>query len=247
MTLEQYTAQYLDQAKKGDKAAREILLSAGKPFVQRTAAAFCGRPLEWGRDEELSVGFIALDEAIDRFEPTRKIPFTGFARLVIKSRLSDYFRKEARHRHQPLEFQTLHQGPIQVDTEQAWENYLREAETRERQEEVLEFQRELSQYGISVEELVNASPKHCDSRENMIGVAKQVAEQPGLMEHLLRTKRLPVKELVPLSGLHRKTIEKGRRYIIAMSLLLHHRERFIYLYSYLKFTGWSEREGSNCG
>ena len=68
------------------------------------------------------------------------------------------------------------------------------------------------------------------------------------MEQLLRTGRLPVKELALASGLHRKTLEKGRRYIIAMSILLYHRDRFIYLFSYLKLTGWSEgKGGSNYG
>lgn len=248
MTFDLYTAQYLNQAREGDRTARETLLSEAKPFIQRTVVAFCGRPLDWGRDDELSIGLMAFDEAIDRFEEERKIPFIGFARLVIKSRLSDYFRKEARHRHQPFEVRTMDRGPVQMETEQAWENYLREAEARERREEVLEFQSELSHYGISVDELVQASPKHSDSRGNLMAVAKQVTEQAGLMDHLIRTKRLPVKELALISGLHRKTIEKGRRYIIAMSLLLHQRERFIYLYSYLKLTGWSEgEEGSSIG
>ncbi len=242
MTLEQCTAQYLNQAREGDAQAREQLLIQAKPFIQSACVKVCGRSLEWGRDDELSIGLMAFNEAIDRFEDERKIPFLGFARLVIKSRLSDFFRREARHRHQPLEYQVADYGPVQMDTAQAWENYLLEAEARERQEEVIEFQKELSLYGISVSELVEASPKHRDSRENLLAVAKQVAEQPALMDHLLRTRRLPVKELTFSSGLHRKTIENGRRYIIAIALLLHQRERFIYLYSYLKLTGWSEGE-----
>ena len=204
---------------------------------------YCNRSLEWGRDEELSIGLLAFNEAIDRFEEKRNIPFLGFARLVIKSRLADYFRREARHRHQPLEYQINDSATVQLDTSQAWENYLQEAERQERQEEVMEFQQELIRYGISVGELVDASPKHRDSREGLLGVAQQVAETTTLMEHLLRTKRLPVKELALMSGLHRKTIEKGRRYIIAMALLLHQKDRFVYLFSYLKLTGWSDGEG----
>lgn len=245
MTLEDYTAQYLNQARNGDASAREKILLESKPFIHSTAVKFCGRSLEWGRDDELSIGLMAFNEAIDRFQEERKIPFLAFVRLVIKSRLADYFRSEVRHRHQPLEYQVADYEPIQMETKQAWENYLREAEVRERQEEVIEFQKELSRHGISVSELVETSPKHRDSREGLIAVAKMVAERPELMEHLIRTKRLPVKELALLSGLHRKTIEKARRYIIAMSLLLHQRERFIYLYSYLKLTGWSAGEGGN--
>ncbi|GAB6180294.1 RNA polymerase sigma factor SigI [Desulfotomaculum defluvii] len=247
MTLEHYTALYLNQARHGDNKAREDLLAFAKPFIQNVCVKYCSRSLEWGRDDELSVGFMAFNEAIDRFEEEKKIPFLGFARLVIKSRLYDYFRKESRHRHQPLEYQVTENVSVHNETAQAWEIYMREAEMQERQEEVLEFQRELSKYGISVNELVDASPKHRDSRESLISVANILVEKDLLIEHLLRTGRLPVKELALVSGLHRKTIEKARRYIIAMALLLHHRDRFIYLYSYLKLTGWSEerREATN--
>ena len=245
MTFEQPTAQYLNQAKQGDTEARENILAEARSFVLSTCVRYCNRPLEWGRDDELSIGLMAFNEAIDRFEEERNIPFLGFARLVIKSRLADYFRREARHRHQPLEYQVADYSPIQLETAQAWEKHLLEAEARERQEEILEFQKELLIYGISVSELVEASPKHRDSRDNLIAVAQQVADDPNLMEHLQRTKRLPVKELTLLSGLHRKTIEKGRRYIIAMALLLSQKERFIYLFSYLKLTSWSAGEGGS--
>ncbi|SHK27713.1 RNA polymerase sigma-I factor [Desulforamulus aeronauticus] len=245
MTLEQPTAQYLNQAKQGDAEARENLLAEARSFVLSTCIRYCNRPLEWGRDDELSIGLMAFNEAIDRFEEERNIPFVGFARLVIKSRLSDYFRREARHKHQPLEYQRADQAPVQLETAQAWEKFLLAAEAQERQEEILEFQKELLVYGISVSELVEASPKHRDSRDNLITVAQQVADEPTLLGHLLRTKRLPVKELTLLSGLHRKTIEKGRRYIIAMALLLSQKERFIYLFSYLKLTSWSAGEGGS--
>lgn len=243
MLFEEYTAQNLNQAKNGDAQIRDELLARAKPFIQSACTKYCNRMLEWGRDEELSVGLLAFNEAIDRFDEERKIPFLGFARLVIKSRLADYFRREVRHQHQPLEYQVSDQAPIQLETAQAWENYILEAERQERQEEVLEFQRELAQYGIGIGELVDASPKHRDSREGLLNVAQQVVENAELMAHLNRTKRLPIKELALGSGLHRKTIEKGRRYIIAMALLLQQRDRFIYLFSYLKLTGWSDGEG----
>ncbi|AQS59724.1 RNA polymerase sigma-I factor [Desulforamulus ferrireducens] len=245
MTLEQHTAQYLNQAKQGDTQVRENILAEAKPFILNTCVKYCNRSLEWGRDEELSIGLLAFNEAIDRFEEERNIPFLGFARLVIKSRLTDYFRREARHRHQPLEYQVADNAPVQLETTQAWEKYLQEAEAQERQEEILEFQKELLTYGISVSELVEASPKHRDSRESLLSLAKQVNDNPALMEQLVRTKRLPIKELTLLSGLHRKTIEKSRRYIIAMALLLSKREQYIYLFSYLKLTSWSAGEGES--
>lgn len=238
MDFERFSAQYLSQARNGDVSSREMLLSESKPFIKNTCIKVCNRPLDWGRDDELSIGLMALNEAIDRYQETRKIPFLPFARLVIKSRLADYFRSENRHRHQPLEIQDREGTSVLLETEQAWENYLREAEVRERQEEVLEFQRELLQYGITVSDLVEASPKHRDSRQALINVVKLLANDKSLLEQLLSTKRLPVKELVVASGLHRKTIEKSRRYIVAMALLQSKRESFIYLYSYLKYSLW---------
>ncbi|MEG6616498.1 RNA polymerase sigma-I factor [Peptococcaceae bacterium 1198_IL3148] len=244
LTLEQVIEEKLPSAQNGDANAREQVLSAGKPFVLRVVSTFCQRNMVWGRDDELSIGLIALDEAINRYAPEKQIPFLAYARMVIKSRLKDFFRKESKHTTVPLEESITADGieypHTSAETNQAWENYINETAARERQEEVLEFGRLLAEYGLTYAELVDASPKHRDSRQSLVAVAWKLANDNQLINQLLTKKRLPIAELTLTTGVKRKTLERGRRYIVSLALLIYYRDRFIYIYSYLKLTNWGK-------
>lgn len=93
----------------------------------------------------------------------------------------------------------------------------------------------MSDYGISFEDLVKVSPRHRDYRINLLRAAFQLAESPLLMEYLTGRKQLPLNELEKASGLKRKTLERGRKFIIASALILSRPEQFVYLRSYIDF------------
>jgi len=228
----------LKKARTGDPDARERLLEDLRQFVLQTASHLCRRKLEWGRDDELSIAFLAVNEAIDRYREERQVPFLAYARLLVKSRLTDYMRREAR-------------GPLLLDSEETAaaldavrareEHWAREA-SLEREEEIKEFNRLLNSYGISFTDLVNCSPRHADTRRVLLGVAGKLAARRDLMSSLVRTKKLPVRELAELTGVNPKTLERGRKYIIAVALIRHHCTDFLYLCSYLR-PGAGEDEG----
>lgn len=238
----------IKKAQQGDTHVREQLLAEGKPFVRQVVCNFCHRKLEWGQDDELSIGLIAMNEAIDRYSQGRQISFLAYARMVIKCRLKDFFRREARHNNLSFEVAAAddYESPQSIyEAGQAWDNYVQEVAARERQDEVMEFGQLLADHGLDFQELAAASPKHTDSRENLIMVAWQLANNQQMMANLLEKSRLPLTELVLATGVNRKTLERGRKYIMAMALLFYHRHRFIYIYSYLKLTNW--KEGKACG
>jgi len=58
-----------------------------------------------------------------------------------------------------------------------------------------------------------------------------VAEDPALAGHLLNRRELPLKQLERRVDVSRKTLERQRKYIIAVALLL--LEDFIYLRGYI--------------
>jgi len=238
IALEKAIEETLYSAKSGNKQNREKLLHASKPFILRVATKVCQRRLEWGSDDELSIGLIAMDEAINRYDLAKQIPFLAYARIVIKSRLMDFFRKESKHQSISLEDCKLSDGEYlqhtPAETAQAWENYINERAAKERQEEIREFGCYLAQFNLSYNELVQASPKHRDTRETLIKVAWDLATNENLIKQLIDKKRLPLAELTVLTGIKRKTLERGRRYIVALALLIYHREKFIYIYSYLR-------------
>ena len=51
-------------------------------------------------------------------------------------------------------------------------------------------------------------------------VLNYAKENPELLDELLRTKRLPITKLSQGSGVDRKTLERHRKYMVAMLLIL---------------------------
>lgn len=227
----------LKKIKAGDRQAREDFLAEYKPFILKTANNFCKRSLEWGRDDELSISLIAFNSAIDTFDFDKQVPFLPYSRIVIVNRLKDYFRKESRHQNEcPLETE-LEDGKIVSSGEikTSWENHRNRTIEDERQEELEHFEEVLSGYDIGFEDLVEVSPKHRDSRMNLFKVARTISIEKSLFDYLCNKKQLPLKELVEKTGVNRKTLERGRKFIIASALILSRPEEFVYLRSYINF------------
>lgn len=227
----------LEKVKNGDSQAREELLAEYRPFILKTANNFCKRSLDWGRDEELSISLIAFNSAIDAFDFAKEVPFLPYSRIVIVNRLKDYFRKMSRHQNEcPLEIElddgkTVSAGEVQI----AWDNYRNRTIEDERQEELEQFEQLLSEYDIGFEDLVEVSPKHRDSRRTLFNVAGFLSTDLLLIDYLWNKKHLPLKELVEKTGVNRKTLERGRKFIIASALILSRPQEFVYLRAYINF------------
>lgn len=227
----------LKKVKSGDRQVREDFLAEYRPFILKTANNFCKRSLEWGRDEELSISLIAFNSAIDAFDFTKQVPFLPYSRIVIVNRLKDYFRKESKRQMEcPLETELEDGKPVSSgEIKTAWENYRNRTIEDERQEELEQFENLLSEYDIGFEDLVEVSPKHKDSRLTLFKVAGLLSKDRFLLEHLRNKKHLPLKELVEKTGVNRKTLERGRKFIIASVLILSRPDEFVYLRSYVNF------------
>jgi RNA polymerase sigma factor len=221
-------------ARSGDREAREELIRVCQPFVLKITEKCCGRSLGWGRDDELSVSLMALNEAVDRFDLERSDSFLAFAGMVIKSRLKDYYRREKRQLTAELILQDDEDGMQSAELSRAWEIYRQERAARERGEEIAEYRKLLADFDVSFDELVKIAPKKSTNRRQLINAAHELIRYPGLVDYLIRNKRLPLKELSQTSGIGRKTLERGRKYIIAVALVLNNRDSFLYLSSYLK-------------
>ncbi|MCL4439679.1 MAG: RNA polymerase sigma-I factor [Firmicutes bacterium] len=219
----------------GDMQAREDFLFEYKPFVAKTAMNLCKRPLDWGERDELSIALIAFNSAIDSYDPGKRVPFLPYARVVIQNRLKDHFRKESRIQVEiPLETQTDEGKTVSpAEIQAAWENYNDRTIEDERQDELVEFEKLLGNFGINFESLVEVSPKHMDSRQTLFQVAKRVAEKKELIDYVLSKKQLPINELILSTGVNRKTLERGRKFIIATVLVIHHAMEFPYVRSYI--------------
>ena len=85
-------------AAKTDNRAADLLIEDYLPFIRAETAKFLQRPVADGQGDELSIALIAFHEAILGYSSGRGA-FLAYASMLIRSRLIDYRRKEARHSH----------------------------------------------------------------------------------------------------------------------------------------------------
>lgn len=212
------------QAQAGNNQSREALLKNYTPFILAVAARVGGRYVRLGEDDEAGIGLMAFNEAVDSFRFDRGVSFLPFAEMVIRRRLVDYYRRQKHHaREIPLSEleDTDEEGRVTspLQARQAGEVYRQEIEAWERKQEIAGYREALAAYGISLEELVRVSPRHEDARRRAMEVARLVASDPRLREHLQTHRTLPIRELEMQCHLSRKTLERQRKYIIAVAII----------------------------
>lgn len=204
--MEKNTAGNLILKAKQEPLVREKLIADARPFILRTAGGFCRKHLEWGRDEELSIALEAFNEAIDNYVEHRG-SFEGFARVVIRRRLVDYFRRVKEGREAPPVL--LEDVPVEEDFER-----------QEREQEILLYRERLQGLGLDFDIVAGKSPKHRKTREELHKAARALASRRDLMGSIAGKGILPRKELSLLTGISTRVLERGRAYILALALLL---------------------------
>lgn len=233
---EEKTLKLVAMVREGSTAAREEIIRENKTFIARISAKICGRYLCWENDDELSVALIAFNEAIDRFNKAKNSSFHFFAYQIIHQRLVDHFRRENRHYHLAFSLPGEEEKDSSPsDYKQAWEEYQQVSHRENMAEAFKELNSDLSGFGMTLKDVSRSCPKHRDTRETLIRVARMLSENEELLGYLHRCKQLPVKELTSLCGTSRRVLGKGRKYIIALALIMSDK-RFHYIKSYIDFS-----------
>lgn len=237
--MERSTEQVLLRIRNGDASERESLIQEYRPYVLRVVSHTCKSSMGWS-DDEASIGLIAFNEAIDRYDSSHGKTFDNFAYLIIRNRLIDEFRKNGKL----LKTESIvwNDDDLEVSSREfsaSVEAYEREQEAAELAQELLRYDEMLQQYGVRLEELEQYSPSHQDARMHMIQLAKRFAEHPELRQQLERTKQLPIKRMLKLTDVSKKTLERNRKYLIALILIFSY-EEFGGIRSIVSFTGAGE-------
>jgi len=220
---------------QGDRQLLDEVINAYKPFIAKTVSSVCRRYI-YETDDEFSIGLIAFNEAIEKYSTERGSSLLSFSEVIIKRRVIDYIRKQTKNQHISIDItnQTAEEetpGSLIVN-ELSLEEYNRKNEEVRRKEEIIQFQGLLQEFELSFSDLIKNSPKHTDARNSAILIAKVLVEQEELKNLLFEKKRLPIKQLEKLVNVSRKTIERNRKYIIAIALILS--SDYVYLKEYLK-------------
>ena len=205
-------------AAKSDPEAADGMIRQYMGFIRSETARFIHRPPAEGRDEEFSIAMLAFYESILGYEKG-KGAFLPYSARGIRNRLIDYYRKEKRHRN----LTSLHEGiddgsdTMKIDMLEDSRDHIQALHDRSAaREEIDEFERKLQEFGISFSDVAD----NCPRQERTLRACQRVLEaarnMPALVDELLDTRKLPVRALSQASGIERKTIERHRKYVVAI-------------------------------
>lgn len=219
---------------QGNLSLREQFILDYKPFILKCATKFTNNFIGTENSDEFSIALIAFNESINAFKLVKGMSFLSFSELVIRNRLLDNARRNKNEKN-VLPFVSLEtrsdEGkiePYDIGTEDPSFSRL------ELIDQIKAFSKSLKEYGIQFNDLVKCSPKHQDSRNRMITLARVIYENKTLLDKLKRTRGIPIRELLEITKVYRGTIEQNRKYIIALVLILD--SRLDMLKSYLDST-----------
>lgn len=206
-------------AAKEDNIAADDLIRRYIPFIRAEASKFMSR-ICTENDDEYSIAMIAFHEAILGYSRERGA-FLSYAALLIRSRLSDNARKEKRH-----------QGVLSLDEsgdedertllEQVADDrdlFEESSNLEATRQEIGELAGVLQQFGVSFADIADHSPRQERTKEACLAAVRYAIENRQLLDELLRTKKLPLAELVQGTGGDRKTLERHRKYVLAMLVI----------------------------
>ena len=211
-------AQRIEKAKK-DNGELNHLLSEYMPFIVRTVRE--AEPLGMEYDDRLSLAMLVFANCVKQYQEERG-GFIAFATTCIRNRLIDESRRQSRMRAKILPFPfTGEDRNTEIEMNRASLDIFSLTQEREAlSQEIEALSIRLTQYGISFQELPRICPKQEKSRKQCIELARFIASHEEMRNHLLTHRRLMQTELARQFGLSEKTVEKHRKYIVTIVLLL---------------------------
>ena len=206
-------------AAKEDNMAADDLIRRYIPFIRAEASKFLGRFCT-DSDDEYSIAMIAFHEAIVGYSRERGA-FLKYAALLIRSRLVDFARKESRHQgNLSLDESTEEDERTLLDqVADDRDLYAQSQDLEATQQEIAELAGVLQQFGVSFADIADHSPKQERTMGTCLAAVQYAMENRQLLDELLRTKKLPMNELVKGAGCDRKTLERHRKYLLAMLVI----------------------------
>ena len=217
---------------------RDRFIEANKGYIYSVASKVCKRKLDWLNDDELSISLIAFNNACDSYN-NNKGDFLNYAKVLIKNALIDFFRKSDNSNY--LMFSEEDDAINYIDNKGSLIEFSKEQENLRKSEEIAMFSEELLKYKLDFEDLIEASPSHVDTRNQLLNIAFKCSKEDSIIAYIKNKKNLPIKEMIILTSVNRKLIEKWRRYILVLILMISSND-YPYIKSYLNIKVGEECE-----
>ena len=206
------------EARSNSRTADD-LIEQYLPFIRTETAKFLKRFPEDGQDE-LSVAMFAFYEAIMSYQ-SGKGAFLKLAAITIRNRLIDHYRREQRHTGiASLDAKSSDDSDSAlVDQISDDRNDVEELHDRTAtKKEIQEFIQQLQEFDLTLSDLADNCPKQDRTLTACMQALDYARQNPDLLDQLVKTKKLPLSQLTEGARVDRKTLERHRKYIVAILL-----------------------------
>ncbi len=178
-------------------------------FIVRKVSNITGRYVSVENDDEFSVALSAFAEAVERYDE-KKGNFLSFAGIVIDSRLKTYLEKNNKFNDDLSLDELSENGQDFAEKENTNSDLI---------EEINEFKKELLLFGLTLDSLVEESPKHSDTRKRAISIAERSSDEPKIVDLTYKKKKLPIKEVSKKCNVTEKIVKGSKHFILATMLV----------------------------
>lgn len=202
---------------KESKEKLEAVLNDYIPFIKKQICGYEHKGMEYS--DLLSLAMLTFTIAIKTYEES-KGNFLSYASTCIRNRIIDELRKEARYHTRLVTIGNNDELSNQIEIQTSILEYQKKREREVLLEEIKSFSQELLEYHIAMTELASICPKQKRARSQCIKIAKEVVGDEEMRESFKQHHKLQQKELSKRFKISVKTIEKHRRYIVSVILLL---------------------------
>lgn len=208
-------------AAKKDSSAADKLIQKYLPFIKSETVKYISRvPIE-GTDDELGIAMLAFYEAAMAYQAGRGT-FLSLASTAIRNRLIDYYRKEQRHSctvslEAPI-YSEEDNHTLLDRLEDGRDEMTDLTDTLATKSEILEFSRHLAEFGISMSDVADSCPKQERTLTSCLKALEYAKTHPELLKLLVSTHKLPISQLASGSKVEKKTLERHRKYMVAILL-----------------------------
>lgn len=201
--------------------AADALVRQYLPFIKSETAKFTGHAVQGDSDDTLSIAMFAFYEAILSYQ-SGKGSFLRFAATGIRNRLIDHYRREQRH----VGVDSLDRSAENEENNHTLLDQLvsKQDEISERTEyaaakaEIQNFSAHLSEFGLTLSDVADGCPRQARTLAACMRALDYARRTPEVLEQLVQSGKLPLLQLSTGAGVERKTLERHRKYMIAILL-----------------------------
>ncbi len=192
------------------EVARNNMIQMYLPFIVKSIKEITGNYVRIGDSDELSIGLMAFNEAIDRYDAQRGF-FLSYAKLVISSRIKSHIERNNTPSI-PIAIETIDQiKSEQIVLEHYAEHVL--------EEEIENWKKELIKFNITFSDLLEKKPKHKDTRDKAIEISKAISLNQPIVTNMFEKYRLPIQAIHQNLRFSVKVLEGSRVFIISVVII----------------------------